>query len=101
MEKNIAHPTDARLYEKARLQLVALADEGGITLRQNYNRLAPRLALQVERYAHAPTLRDHLQSVWPITQATVGLKWKFGGIFRNFRPVHSLISAEAMKISSF
>ncbi len=53
MEKNIAHPTDARLYEKARRQLVALADEGGITLRQNYNRLAPRLALQIGRYAHA------------------------------------------------
>lgn len=53
MEKNIAHPTDARLYEKARRQLVALADEGRITLRQNYNRLAPRLALQIGRYAHA------------------------------------------------
>ena len=32
MEKNIAHPTDARLYEKARRQLVALADDAGITL---------------------------------------------------------------------
>jgi IS5 family transposase len=28
MEKNIAHPTDARLYERARLKLVALAREG-------------------------------------------------------------------------
>ena len=53
MEKNIAHPTDARLYEKARGKLVALADEGGITLRQNYNRLAPRLAVRIGRYAHA------------------------------------------------
>jgi IS5 family transposase len=26
MEKNIAHPNDARLYDKARRQLVALAD---------------------------------------------------------------------------
>ncbi|SNR66527.1 Transposase domain [Puniceibacterium sediminis] len=33
MEKNIAHPTDARLYEKARRRLVALADEGGGGLR--------------------------------------------------------------------
>lgn len=47
MEKNIAHPTDARLYERARKQLVALAAEAGLTLRQNYNRLAPRLARQV------------------------------------------------------
>ena len=53
MEKNIAHPTDAQLYEKARRKLVGLAREAGIGLRQNYNRLAPRLAGQVGRYAHA------------------------------------------------
>ena len=53
MEKNIAHPTDAQLYEKARCKLVGLAREAGIGLRQNYNRLAPRLAGQVGRYAHA------------------------------------------------
>ena len=53
MEKNIAHPTDARLYEAARCKLVRLAREAGIGLRQNYNRLAPRLAGQVGRYAHA------------------------------------------------
>jgi IS5 family transposase len=53
MEKNIAHPTDARLYETARRKLVTLAREAGIGLRQNYNRLAPRLSGQVGRYAHA------------------------------------------------
>jgi IS5 family transposase len=53
MEKNIAHPTDARLYETARRKLVGLAGEARIGLRQNYNRLAPRLAGQVGRYAHA------------------------------------------------
>jgi IS5 family transposase len=53
MEKAIAHPTDARLYEKARLRLVKLAREAGISLRQSYARLAPRLAGQVGRYAHA------------------------------------------------
>ncbi len=53
MEKNIAHPTDARLYETARRKLVGLAREAGIDLRQNYNRLAPRLVGQVGRYAHA------------------------------------------------
>lgn len=53
MEKIIAHPTDARLYERARDQLVALAQEAGVDLRQTYARLAPRLALQVGRYAHA------------------------------------------------
>src|SRR6056297_1977128 len=53
MEKAIAHPTDARLYEKARLRLVKLAREAGLSLRQSYARLAPRLAGQVGRYAHA------------------------------------------------
>ncbi len=53
MEKNIAHPTDSRLLERARAQLVDLAREAGIALRQSYARLAPRLAAQVGRYAHA------------------------------------------------
>lgn len=53
MEKNIAHPTDARLYERARQRLVKLAREAGLELRQSYARLAPRLAAQVGRYAHA------------------------------------------------
>ncbi|MFT3688993.1 IS5 family transposase [Paenirhodobacter sp.] len=53
MEKNIAHPTDARLYERARVLLVGLAKKAGIDLRQSYARLAPRLAIQVGRYAHA------------------------------------------------
>ena len=50
---NIAHPTDARLYERARALLASLARKAGIELRQSYARLAPRLAIQVGRYAHA------------------------------------------------
>ena len=53
MEKNIAHPKDARLFEAARCKLVGLAREAGLGLRQSYSRLAPRLAGQVGRYAHA------------------------------------------------
>lgn len=53
MPKAIAHPTDSRLLERSRQHLVKLADEGGIELRQNYNREAPRLAAQIGRYAHA------------------------------------------------
>ena len=52
-EKAIAHPTDSRLLERARQHLVKLAAEAGLALRQNYNREAPRLAVQVGRYAHA------------------------------------------------
>lgn len=53
MEKAIAHPTDSQLLERAREQMVKVAQECGLTLRQNYNREAPRLALQAGRYAHA------------------------------------------------
>lgn len=53
MEKAVAHPTDSRLLERSREHLVKAAQECGLTLRQNYNREGPRLALQVGRYAHA------------------------------------------------
>lgn len=53
MEKAIAHPTDTKLYERARRKLTALAREGGLNLRQSYARKSPRLAQQVGRYAHA------------------------------------------------
>jgi IS5 family transposase len=42
MEKAIAYPTDARLYERARAQLVVLAQEAGVDLRQTYARPAPQ-----------------------------------------------------------
>lgn len=57
MEKNIAYPTDARLSERARDQLAALAQEVGVDLRQSYARLAPRLSLRGGRYAHAKQLK--------------------------------------------
>ena len=78
MEKNIAHPTDAQLYEKARRQLVALAVEGGIDLRQNYNRLAPPLATQVGRYAHAKQFRR-------MRKALKKLKGYTGRVLRDLR----------------
>jgi transposase, IS5 family len=53
MEKAIAHPTDARLYEKARRRLVTLAQEAGLSLGQSYAQLPPRLFGQVGRYSHA------------------------------------------------
>src|ERR1700722_13169972 len=53
MPKAIAHPTDSRLLERCREHLVKAAARNGLKLRQNYNREAPRLALQIGRYAHA------------------------------------------------
>lgn len=78
MEKTIAHPTDARLYERARDQLVALAQEAGVDLRQSYARLAPRLALQVGRYAHAKQFKR-------MRKALRKLKGYTGRVMRDLR----------------
>lgn len=50
MDKNIAYPTDARLYKRARDQPAALAQGAGVDLRESYARLAPRFVPQVGRY---------------------------------------------------
>lgn len=71
MEKAIAHPTDSRLLERAREHLVKAAQECGLTLRQNYNREAPRLALQVGRYAHARQFK-RMKGVLRILRTRVG-----------------------------
>jgi IS5 family transposase len=78
MEKNIAHPTDARLYERAREQLVVLAQEAGVDLRQSYARLSPRLALQVGRYAHAKQFKR-------MRKALKRLKGYTGRVMRDLR----------------
>lgn len=71
MEKAIAHPTDSRLLERSREHLVKAAQECGLTLRQNYNREAPRLALQVGRYAHARQFK-RMKGVLRILRTRVG-----------------------------
>jgi IS5 family transposase len=53
MPKAVAHPTDSCLLEKSRQHLVKVVEEYGMALRQNYNRIAPRIAPQIGRYAHA------------------------------------------------
>lgn len=63
MPKAIAHPTDSRLLEKSRQHLVRAAEEHGLSLRQNYNRVAPRLAAQIGRYAHAKQFKRMRQAV--------------------------------------
>lgn len=78
MEKAIAHPTDSRLYERARAQLVDLAREAGLALRQSYARLAPRLAAQVGRYAHAKQFKR-------MRKALRTLKGYTGRVLRDLR----------------
>ena len=42
-EKFIRYPTDARLYDRARSRLVAMAKKRNIKLRQSYSRLSRKM----------------------------------------------------------
>lgn len=53
MEKNITFPTDSKLLNRAREQLVELADDCGLKLRQSYARVGKFAALNAGKYAHA------------------------------------------------
>ena len=53
MEKNVRHPTDARLLDRAREKLVKQAQAEGVRLRQSYVRVGKQALLQQSRYAHA------------------------------------------------
>lgn len=55
--KAIAHPTDSRLLNRAREQLVAAAQQAGITLRQSYARVGKAADAKAGRYAHAQQWR--------------------------------------------
>lgn len=52
-EKNIAFPTDARLYQKCRVRLVKAAKARGIRLRQSYTFKAKDALRKQNGYAHA------------------------------------------------
>ena len=52
-EKNITFPTDAKLYNKARQQLIQVAKEQNITLRQTYDKACRELIPKIGRYGHA------------------------------------------------
>jgi IS5 family transposase len=52
-EKNIAFPTDSKLYHTAIVKLGRAAKQRGVKLRQTYVRVAKRAAVKVGRYAHA------------------------------------------------
>lgn len=55
--KAIAHPTDSRLLNRAREQLVVVAQAQGIELRQSYARVGKAAEAQAGRYAHAQQWR--------------------------------------------
>ena len=51
--KNVAHPTDAKLLNRARERLVRLAKKHGVRLRQSYGRVGKLALIKQQRYAHA------------------------------------------------
>jgi len=76
MPKAVAHPTDSRLLEKSRQHLLKLAEDNGLMLRQNYNREAPRIAMQIGRYARAKQFRRMKRSLRT-------LKSRVGRVYRD------------------
>jgi len=52
MEKAAAYPTDSNLVEDSRRLLVKMASVADLSLRQNYNRIGPRLARKISRLAY-------------------------------------------------
>jgi transposase, IS5 family len=55
--KAIRHPTDARLYERARERLVKAARKAGLKIKQSYTRVGRRLVMMSGRYAHARQMK--------------------------------------------
>ena len=91
MPKAIAHPTDSRLWERSRQHLVKLADAGGIELRQNDNREAPRLAAQIVHYAHAKQYKRMRKSLRT-------LRRRVGRVHREIgRKLHELPASQQAK----
>ena len=71
MPKAIAYPTDSALLERSRARLVKMAQQHGLGLRQNYNRIAPRLVRQIGRYAHAKQFK-RMQATIRLLRTRVG-----------------------------
>jgi IS5 family transposase len=94
--KNIMFPTDAKLLNRARERLVALAKKTGLDLRQSYVRVGKFALIRHQRYAHAKqfkranralrTLRTYLgRTIRDITRQIAGEE-DLQDIFR--KPLH-------------
>lgn len=92
MPKAIAHPTDSRLLDKSRQHLVKAAQDNGLQMRQNYNRVAPGLAAQIGRYAHAKQFKR-------MKKAVRTLRTRVGRVHREVaRQLHALPEVAKAKV---
>ncbi len=55
--KDVRHPTDARLFDRARERLVKQARRTGLSIKQSYERVGRRLVMMAGRYAHARQMK--------------------------------------------
>ena len=75
-EKNIAFPTDSKLYNQMRLKLVSMARELNITLRQTYGKECRYLMPKIGRYGHAKQYKR-------MRKAVKKVKGSFGRVLRD------------------
>ena len=69
-----------------------MAEDNGLRLRQNYNRVAPRLAAQIGRYAHAKQFKR-------MKKAVRTLRTRVGRVHREVqRQLHVLPEAAQAKV---
>ena len=87
MPKATAHPTDSRLLERSSQHLVKLANDHAIELQRNYNREAPRMGLQIGRFAHAKQFKRMHRTVKT-------LKTRVGRVHRDVQRNIDLIPEE-------
>lgn len=57
MEKNISHPTDAKLYDRARAGIVKWCEKENVPLRQKYTFVSKKALHDVSKYAHARQMK--------------------------------------------
>ncbi|MGF6602608.1 IS5 family transposase [Paraburkholderia sp. GAS448] len=94
MEKAIAHPTDSCLPERCREHLVKAAARNGLKLRQNYNREAPRLGLQIGRYVRAKQYK-RMRKALRTLRSRVGRVIPQGDFLRGVRDVERQVAQVA------
>ena len=77
-EKAVSFPTDSKLYHRMREKLVKAAKEGGLVLRQSYERLSKKSLHLQSRYRHARQTRR-------ANKETKKLKNYLGRVLRNIQ----------------
>lgn len=97
MPKNIAYPTDSRLYYKALRQLTRFAKRFKIPLRQSYAFLGKKALRLVSKYAHARKMKQ-------AKRETRRLKSYFGRVLReienfvNHDPEIQMVASEWLSV---